>query len=189
MTLPYPCGIDGYAGYKVEVVAVGSIHVLSSPSGATVHLDGTGNSSLGTTPITITGVPIGTHTITLKLATYQDYTATGVSVTDGGTAEVSHTMVLVATPADIRAYSMLISPNDPCTQGSCVVTVTVTWRNYGETTGSYTPSITVAGVPPGTIDETYTSQNLAGGTTSGSKVFTIRGLTAGTHSICPILNT
>ena len=189
MTLPLPCGDPAYT---VTVVAVGSISVLSTPSGATVHLDGTGNPSLGVTPMTITGVPIGVHTVTLKLAMYQDYTATGINVTDGGTIEVSHTMVLVATPADIRAFDMTISPSDPCIQGSCIVTVTVRWRNYGQTSGTFTPLIDVS--PPGTIngvsgDPDHTSQSLSGNTISDNKIFKVRGLTAGTHSICPTLNT
>lgn len=187
--MPITCGDPAYT---VTVVAVGSISVLSTPSGATVHLDGTGNPSLGVTPMTITGVSVGAHTVTLKLATYQDYTATGVNVTDSGTIEVSHTMVLVATPADIRAYDMTISPDSPCIQGSCVVTVTVRWQNLGDTAGTFTPSIDVS--PPGTIngvggDPDHASQSLSGHTISDYKVFKVRGLTAGTHSICPTLNT
>jgi PEGA domain len=95
----------------VTMSPTGSIHVLSNPAGASVHLDGSGNSSLGVTPMTITQVLTGTHTVTLKLNTYQDYTETGISVTQGATAEVSHTMVLstgsasfVSTPAGSRIW-------------------------------------------------------------------------------------
>ena len=171
------------------VLSTGSLNISSTPVGAVgaaIYIDGNVTSS-GVTPLIVTGFTPGTHTYRLTKTGYTEITATNFTITSGQTTTVSQAMLTVA---DIRAYDMTISPDSPCIQGSCVVTVTVTWKNNGQTTGLYTPSIVVDGVPPGTIDESpYTSENLAGGATSTSKVFTISGLTAGTHSICPTLNT
>ncbi len=321
----------------ITMSAVGSISVSSTPSGASVYLDGSGT-SLGTTPLVITGVLTGSHDVKLTLATYQDYTATGVSVTIGDTAIVSHTMVLstgsvlftstpagariwlgpylgtkidqgvntpntiatlvpglydyslvlsnyltltgtitisaatqtnetvtfagsayitssptgaeiylaqspgtpvdqffvtpitftgatdpssgatktwnykltkagytditgsflatagqtatvtetMATVADIRAQSMTITPSSPCIEGSCSVSVSITWINNGESSGMFTPNILIdGGATP--FSTPYGSQPLAGGGTTVTKIFTITGLTAAgsPHGICP----
>jgi hypothetical protein len=50
--------------------ATGSISVASTPSGASVYLDG---SSKGMTPKTITGVSAGSHTIKLSKSGYICY--------------------------------------------------------------------------------------------------------------------
>jgi hypothetical protein len=49
----------------------GSIHVESVPSGAGVNIDGWDK---GKTPVTVSQVKPGSHTITVKLAGYSDYT-------------------------------------------------------------------------------------------------------------------
>jgi hypothetical protein len=93
----------------ITMSPVGSISVSSTPSGAAILID---NVSTGfTTPSTISGVLTGLHDVKLTLATYQDYIATGVNVTQGGTANVSHTMVLstgsvsfTSTPAGARIW-------------------------------------------------------------------------------------
>ncbi|MCK4731421.1 MAG: PEGA domain-containing protein, partial [Methanophagales archaeon] len=64
--------------------ATGSISVTSSPSGASVYLDG---SLKGKTPKTITGVSAGSHTIKLSESGYIDYTRT-TSVKAGETKQI-----------------------------------------------------------------------------------------------------
>jgi PEGA domain./PKD domain. len=79
----------------------GKISVSSSPSGATAYLDGT---SKGTTPLTITSVTPGTHTLDLTLAGYQDYSAT-ISVTAGQIATLSATLTPILTSGGLSITS------------------------------------------------------------------------------------
>jgi hypothetical protein len=72
-----------------QPVGVGSIIVTSSPSGANVYLDG---KSSGTTPLTITNVNPGTHTILLTMQGYSDTSKT-VEVTAGSQNQVSVDLV------------------------------------------------------------------------------------------------
>ena len=66
----------------------GSISARSTPTGATILVDGVNK---GTTPITFTGISAGSHTIVLKKTGYTDY-STSVTVTAGQTASVSATL-------------------------------------------------------------------------------------------------
>ena len=66
----------------------GSISVSSSPSGASVYLNGLYK---GVTPITLTDVPIGTYSIKLTKSGYGDVTKT-ISVSAGKTTYVSETL-------------------------------------------------------------------------------------------------
>ena len=72
----------------------GTIAVSSSPSGANVYLDDTYK---GITPLTITDVSSGTHTIEVKLDGYEDW-STSVQITSGSTASVSASLTQTPTP-------------------------------------------------------------------------------------------
>ena len=77
---------------------LGSVKVSSAPNGATVFIDGTDS---GTTPKTITDIPVGTHELRLALAGYMDYTGTVMIETDQVTTVPKVNMVLlppVTTP-------------------------------------------------------------------------------------------
>ena len=74
--------------------AGGNILISSSPSGADAYLD---NQYKGITPLTLTGVSSGTHTVTLKVNGYADWTGS-VQVTSGQTTSVTATMTAVPTP-------------------------------------------------------------------------------------------
>ena len=74
--------------------APGTISVSSSPSGANVYLD---DAYKGITPLTITDVSQGTHTIEVKLEGYQDW-STSVQITAGGTASVPASLTRTPTP-------------------------------------------------------------------------------------------
>jgi len=63
--------------------ALGSIDIQSSPAGATVYLDGVDTGSI--TPIVLTGVSAGTHTVKLELYHYQTKTDINVTVNKGET--------------------------------------------------------------------------------------------------------
>ncbi len=66
----------------------GSISVSSNPSGAKIYLDGTYK---GTTPKTLSNVPIGSHTVKLAQTGYSDVSKS-VTVTSGKIAQVSKTL-------------------------------------------------------------------------------------------------
>ncbi|MEI6842228.1 MAG: PEGA domain-containing protein, partial [Methanomicrobiales archaeon] len=85
----YTTSVSVTAGQTASVSATlvvqsttGSINVMSTPTGATIVLDGIYK---GTTPATLSGVSAGSHSLVLKKNGYADYT-TSVSVTAGQTA-------------------------------------------------------------------------------------------------------
>jgi hypothetical protein len=78
--------------YIIPTQTTGSIAVSSIPSGASIYLDGSYQS---TTPYTITNVQAGSHTVTLKLSGYQDWSTT-VNVVARQTSPVS--TPLIQTP-------------------------------------------------------------------------------------------
>jgi PKD repeat protein len=72
----------------------GEISITSSPSGASVNLDGWDK---GQTPTTIKQVKAGSHTLTLTLAGYEDYTKT-VPVEGGKTTSVKAPLTAKGSP-------------------------------------------------------------------------------------------
>lgn len=74
-----------YSPVLEPVAATGSISVKSTPSGATIYLDGREE---GETPFVITGVSPGSHTIRLTRTGYDDYSVP-VSVVSGKTAQLT----------------------------------------------------------------------------------------------------
>ncbi len=72
----------------------GSISCTTTPSGASVTIDGT--LQTGITPITYTGIPTGDHTVLFKLSTYNDCTQY-INVSAGLTTNATCTLVPVTT--------------------------------------------------------------------------------------------
>ena len=70
--------------------ATGSIRLNSIPPHADVYLDST---LVGTTPMTITGVSPGTHTLVLMKEGYRDY-STGITITDGETIRLPNIFLI-----------------------------------------------------------------------------------------------
>jgi hypothetical protein len=71
----------------------GTLQVSSSPSGAQLFLD---NVYMGVTPITLTQVTAGSHTVLLKLSGYQDWQVTA-QVAAGQTTPVTATLIPATT--------------------------------------------------------------------------------------------
>ncbi|NIA12213.1 MAG: PEGA domain-containing protein, partial [Nitrospiraceae bacterium] len=69
----------------------------STPSGASIYLDSTYR---GTTPKTLTDVPVGAHTIKLTKSGYEDYTET-VYVSAGESASVIGYLTATPTPTTV----------------------------------------------------------------------------------------
>jgi len=82
------CPTSNYVLLKVG--ALGSISFASVPEGAEIFLDGEDQSVR--TPVTITDVPAGSHTYTLKLSGYNDFAGT-VDVLKDQTANVSAELI------------------------------------------------------------------------------------------------
>jgi hypothetical protein len=90
--------------------------------------------------------------------------------------------VTLLTPANIGALSMTITPREtPCRTGICTTDVSVTWKNTGESIGSFIPSINVGS---GTVAPVYTSENLAANAEI-IHTFTVSNMSVGINSICP----
>ncbi|OPX70314.1 MAG: PEGA domain protein [Methanoregulaceae archaeon PtaB.Bin009] len=89
----------------------GFIHIESTPSGASVFVDGVyqGVTQAGN-PLDLTGIAPGEHVLTLKLENYQDYT-TRVLVQAGKTASVRATLTPVQAPAGSGVVQITSEPS------------------------------------------------------------------------------
>ncbi len=76
--------------------ALGSIDINSNPAGAKVYLDGIDTGHI--TPIVLTNVAAGTHTVKLELLNYQNREDTDVTVTAGETTYIN--WALTYAPAE-----------------------------------------------------------------------------------------
>lgn len=154
-----------------SVSATGSISVSSTPSGATILLNGTNTGS--TTPATLGNIPNGTHTILLQLANYQDYSQS-VTVSAGSTSTVSQTLVAAVTNPVITS----ISPTSAANSGG--QTVVITGSGFS---GPVAVTLTKSGQSPitGTVVGTDSATTL-------SRNFNLNGAEAGTWTLL-VLNT
>ncbi len=112
----------------VGVSADGNISVSSTPTGATIYLDG---ASSGVTPAVIDAIS-GSHTILLRLSGYQDYPQT-VVVNDNQSSVVSVSLTAVVAAPTISGISPTSGYN------SSIATVTITGTGF-----STTPSVVLA---------------------------------------------
>lgn len=98
------------------VVRYGTVNITSQPSGATVFIDGV---QRGTTPLTVTGVAMGTHDVTVVKEGYYTY-STQVTVTHTGTHQLH--AVLSKVPGGIGQFQEIMVSSR---------TMTITWPNTG----------------------------------------------------------
>ena len=85
-----PLNVNLVATTPGSSTGTGSISIISSPSGASVNLDGWDK---GTTPTTLDDVKAGSHTLTLTKTGYQDSVKT-VPVTGGNTTQVTASLTI-----------------------------------------------------------------------------------------------
>jgi hypothetical protein len=116
-----PRMFDGDSSHDVLMASygsqAGSIYVTSNPAGATIYLDG---ASTGyTTPQTITGVAVRSHTVRCSLDGYTDQSQ-GVTVQSGQTTSVSFSLSPAQTPTKALTTSPTLTPRT--TAGSLSVT-------------------------------------------------------------------
>jgi hypothetical protein len=181
----------------------GSISVTSSPSGASVYLDG---SPKGTTPKTITGVSAGPYTIKLSKSGYNDYTRTR-SVKAGKRIKINANLISVGpktgsiyVTSSPSAASVYLDGYYKCTTPKTITGVSagdhtiklsqIWYKNYtrtisvkaGETISinanllQATGSIYVASSPS-------EASVYLDGSPKGKTPKTIRGVSAGDHTI------
>lgn len=88
--------VDTYGPYYKDssttfniIPSTGSITVTSTPTGATIYLDGSYKEA---TPATLSNVPVGSHTIKFTKSGYNDISKT-VMVSSGNTATISGTLI------------------------------------------------------------------------------------------------
>jgi hypothetical protein len=101
---PWESTVTILAGTTTEIDAVltpvppetGSLHVVSTPPGASIYVD---NVLKGTSNATISGIAPGTRTVKLVLSGYQDWEQS-FSVTAGATTEVAAVLVPVPPSAE-----------------------------------------------------------------------------------------
>ncbi len=107
----YRTSINVVSGKTVTVSATlvpvgqksGALNIKSTPSGAVIYLD---TVNKGSTPMTISNIQAGTHTLTLKKTGYKDYT-TIVGIIAGRTTNLSLSMTkLPATTGSIAVNSI-----------------------------------------------------------------------------------
>jgi len=94
------CDLD----FEITSDAVGSLDLVSSPSAASVYLDGT---LMGTTPLTIDDLDVGSYKLIIKKDGYSDWMRTA-KVTNGGTTSYdavldAKTTATTATPVPTTA--------------------------------------------------------------------------------------
>ncbi|MCK4270609.1 MAG: PEGA domain-containing protein, partial [Methanogenium sp.] len=73
-------------GSSTPVQTGGNVYITSTPTGADIIIDGKTTAYI--TPYTVPGLSAGTHTITLKLAGYQEASSTFAIGESGGTVTV-----------------------------------------------------------------------------------------------------
>lgn len=88
----------------LQPIPLGSISVTSVPAGASVILD---NQVRGVTPLTLTDIPAGSHSIIIRGEGYQEVISS-VTVTGGNTTVVSETL-LPGTPVPGRTRAPIPS--------------------------------------------------------------------------------
>lgn len=139
----------------------GSIEGITTPSGASMYVDGT---YAGTTPFTAQNIDTGAHTVKFTLSGYQDDTE-DVVVLEGKTASLEVDLIPIVTTGSIKITSNIASSNVylyGALQGQTPLTLTdVSPGTYKVTVGkdgyqSYVQTVTVVTGKTATVNATLT---------------------------------
>ena len=145
-------GSKTVTGNLEKIVSTGYLSISSSPSGATVFIDG---SYRGTTPVNLS-LNEGSHTVKLTASGYSQYT-TSVYVSGGRTSVVSASM---SPSVDLGYVNLKASPAGAAIYVDGVYQATV-------------PSVTGVTLGPFTTGTAHTLLLTANGYQSGSTSFTL----------------
>ncbi len=132
--------------------STGDLLVTSSPSGATVYLNGNYQGVTSTAgPLDITDLTAATYTVLLKKSGYQDYTST-VKIVAGQTAQVAATLQASGTqPAGTASAEILSTPGgaDVYVNNIYKGVTPLNLQNFPiDSTQSYTVTIKMEGYTP-----------------------------------------
>jgi PEGA domain/IPT/TIG domain len=130
------CVVDSYTitecdlSFTVETDDVGSIDISSSPSGATIYVDGTQE---GTTPGSVDDLVEGSHKVVLRKSGYDDWGKI-VTVTSGDTSDVDAELVAITTiatpvPTTITALLPTAEPTTVRTTLRSTIKIPTTWAD------------------------------------------------------------
>ncbi len=152
----------------------GAILVSSSPSGATILVDGL---SKGVTSAMVQGIPVGTHTVTLEKSGYMTETRL-VTVNAGSLTRMPLVVLVPGTP----------SPT-PTTVPTTMVTTTSTTTQATTIPTTFPTTVPTTPPPPGTTGAVSVISYPMGvsvyidGVLSGHTPGLIEGISPGTHSV------
>ena len=148
--------------YSDGTIPNGAIEITSTPTGASIYLDGMYDG--GHTPLIILEIPVGTHTIKLTKSGYNDISKT-ITVSSGMTTYVSETLLtqtgtisVSSNPSGVNVYL------DGAYKGTTPTTL------YDVLTGSHTVKLTKSGYNDVSSTVTVSSDQ----TTSISKTLTVQ---------------
>ena len=208
----YPASVTVTSGQTSSISATltvqqipGSINIKSTPTGATIVLDGV---TKGTTPATLSGIPAGIHTLVLKKSGYNDYPAS-VTITSGQTSSISATLTVQQTTGSINIKSTPTGATiilDGVSKGTTPATLsgipagihTLVLKKSGY--NDYPASVTITSGQTSSISATLTAQQTTGSISvssgpSGAAVYldgkstglkspaTLTGISAGGHTV------
>lgn len=116
---------DSDVTFAITTDKVGSIDLVSSPTGASIYLDGT---LKGTTPLTIDDLDVGSYKLILKKDGYSDWMRTA-KVTDGSTT--SYDAVLEAKTVATTAPTTVLTtvPTTIKITRASTITIPTTWAS------------------------------------------------------------
>ena len=165
---------DQCVTFNILAVTTGSISCTTTPSGASVTLDGTLQTGV-ITPVTLTNVSAGSHTVTFALSGYNACPVT-VSVTAGATATASCTLVPVVTTGSISCTTT--PPGASVTLDGTLQTGAITPATLTNVSaGSHTVMFTLTGYNACSVTVLVTAGSTATASCTLTAVCTALGIT------------
>ncbi len=83
----------------------GPVQFISEPSGAYIFID---NTCWGVTPFTVPSLPVGSHSVLLRLTGYQDYQST-LTLTPGQSVQIQAALTPVSMNTPLSPYLAVVS--------------------------------------------------------------------------------
>jgi hypothetical protein len=105
-----------------------SVEISSAPSGASVFLD---DVVQGITPLTLSTVPAGNHTLSIRMAGYSDYSTT-IQLSPGQSALVSAALAQVPTPLPTATTPSGLLPVTAAPVIAAALVIMKKYRFYGK---------------------------------------------------------
>ena len=131
------CGLT----FKITSDAVGSIDISSSPSDASLYLDG---ALKGTTPITVNDLAVGSYKLILKKDGYSDWARTA-KVTNGGTTSFDAVLEAKTVATTAPTPVPTTAPTTVKTTRKSTITTPTPWPSDTPTPASPVGTLAVIG--------------------------------------------